>query len=156
MTHYQIDKSINLDKTLSNNILTSSGAFTGLIDKPDKYNYTLDELKKYNAINENNVEYENIDLVSFSRLYKIGSIPIFDFVVFYIVFYAINALYLDFSYKIVLFGAIICTVLFNLITNNECHMSYLILFILAISTYYLILSVPSLNIRLKKLISNQL
>jgi len=78
-----------------------------------------------------------INLVEFTKLYKVGQIPIIDFFMIYIIFYLINSLYLNLDYKIVLVATIPLTIVFNLITNDQCKISNMILLILVMSLYYL-------------------
>ena len=90
-----------------------------------------------------------INLVEFTRLYKIGPIPVIDFIIIYICFYLLNSIYFDLDYKIILIATIPLTILFNLITNANCKVTNLILLILIVSTYYLITCCTNLMPKIK-------
>lgn len=70
----------------------------------------LDEYLQEN-ISENE---KQLNLWQFIRLYKIGQIPIIDFVVTYIVLYLFNLYYFHFDYKFILMMTILVVILFNM------------------------------------------
>ena len=80
---------------------------------------------------------KEISLWEFSRLYKIGQIPILDIILIYIILYLFNSLFLNYNFKFVLILVIPVTILFNVLTNKEFKISWLILLLFIISVYYL-------------------
>lgn len=88
-----------------------------------------------NKINNNN--YNELNLLDFARLYKIGQIPIIDFVIVYIILYVFNKLYSCFDYKFIFVATIPITVIFNLIVNKRIKLSNMMIFILLLSIIYL-------------------
>ena len=95
---------------------------------------------QYNGDN-NNTKYSNqkkeINLWEFSRLYKIGQIPILDIIIVYVIIYLFNSLFLNYNYKFVLLMIIPVTIFFNILTNEEFKISFFIILIFVISLYYL-------------------
>lgn len=83
---------------------------------------------------------ENISLVDFSRMYKIGGIPIIDFVVVYIFLYVLNHFYFKFDFKTVLVGTIPITIILEFISNPKVKLSTTMLTILVLSIGYLIVN----------------
>lgn len=79
------------------------------------------------------IEIEQINLLEFSRLYKIAGIPIMDFVITYILLYCINALYLKYDCKIILILTFPVTIIFNMLINEKLKMTNLILLVLVLS-----------------------
>jgi len=80
---------------------------------------------------------KEISLLDFSRLYKIGKIPVIDFIIVYILLYSINSIYFRYDYKIVLIITIPITIIFNLFTNPQLKLSTIMLIILILSIFYL-------------------
>lgn len=80
---------------------------------------------------------KEISLLDFSRLYKIGKIPVIDFIIIYILLYSINSIYFKYDYKIILIVTIPITIIFNLFTNPQLKLSTIMLIILILSIFYL-------------------
>ena len=77
--------------------------------------YYMKEDKNVMQIDTN----KEINLWEFSRLYKIGQVPILDIILIYIILYLFNSLFLDYNFKFVLILVIPVTILFNVLTNKE-------------------------------------
>lgn len=86
---------------------------------------------------------KEISLLEFSRLYKIGQIPIMDFIAIYIILYLFNSICLHYNYKLILVSTIPITILFDILTNNNLKISGIMIFVLIISILYLIISVKN-------------
>jgi len=81
---------------------------------------------------------ETISLWQFIRMYTIAGIPIIDFIIFYVIIYIINAIYLHYDYKLVLIITVPITILFNILTNKKLKISWFIVVAMVISIYYLV------------------
>jgi hypothetical protein len=79
---------------------------------------------------------KEINVLHFCRLFKIGQIPVFDFIIIYLLFYVLNKLYLQCSYKFVLIYAIFTTIFINIVTNRKVRQSKIAIIILIISFFY--------------------
>lgn len=80
-----------------------------------------------------------MNLLDFSRLYKIGGIPVIDFILVYVLLFIANKLYLDFNYKIILVATIPITIIFELIiSQGKIKLSFILILILIISIFYLL------------------
>jgi hypothetical protein len=118
--------------------LNSSALALGLgtvIDN-QKDNFIKKDLK-----NQENEDKE-ISLLDFSRMYRIGQIPVMDFVIVYIILYCLNyvsSVY-NYNYKFILIATIPITLVFNLLTNKDLKVSWTIIIILILSSYYLLSS----------------
>lgn len=61
---------------------------------------------------------KNENLWNFLRMYKICTIPLFDFILVYIVLYFINSVYTKYNYIYIIILAIIITLLINYFINT--------------------------------------
>lgn len=86
-----------------------------------------------------------MNLLEFSRLYKICEIPIINFVMVYISLYCLNCLYFDCNFKNVLLLTIPITLIFSIISNPKLKMSSTMLIILIISIVMVISSFSNNN-----------
>jgi hypothetical protein len=118
-----------------------------------KPNSTINFTKIQNLVNRSTVTNETyspstnkypekISLLQFSRLYKIGGIPILDFVITYILLYILNATYLKLDYALILVATIPITIFFEMLTNKELNVTFMIILILVLSTMYVLISLP--------------
>lgn len=109
-------------------------------------NFAETENQSTNQIDQSITLNHEMSLFDFSRLYKIGGVPIMDFVFVYILLYAINSLYLNLNFKIVLIATIPITILLDFVLNSKLKISNIILTIMMLCTFYLfICSVRHLN-----------
>jgi hypothetical protein len=65
-----------------------------------------------------------MNLIQFSRLYTIGGVPFFDFIVVYIALYVANSLYLHWDYRSIIFITIPIVVIIDYLVDNNVEMSY--------------------------------
>lgn len=85
----------------------------------------------------NNHDNGEMNLFDFSRMYKIGQIPIMDFIVVYILLCILNALYFDYNYKFMLVATIPLTILTNVIFMKNIKLTGLLMTIFVVSILYL-------------------
>lgn len=81
---------------------------------------------------------DEMSLLEFIKMYKVGEIPIFHFIIFYILFYIINCIFLNYDFKIVLISAIPATLLYELAVNPQRKLTLVMLIILALTIYYVL------------------
>ena len=79
-----------------------------------------------------------LNLLNFSRLYKIGQIPIMDFIIMYIILCIFNAICFNYDYKIMLVATIPLTILIDIIFVKNIKITKLLLIIFFVSISYLI------------------
>ena len=79
-----------------------------------------------------------INIVDFCRFYKVGHIPVIDFLVGYVILYVLNNICPKFDYRLILIGTIPLVIIFNLATNEDIQTNLLLLLILVGSIIYLI------------------
>jgi len=108
----------------------AAGSFVSVDD-----DNTVHYMKENSSIASNSGK--KISLWEFSRLYKIGQVPILDIILIYIIIYLFNSLFLHYNYKFVLLMIIPTTIIFEIITNKEFKVSLIVVIIFAISVYYL-------------------
>lgn len=82
----------------------------------------------------------NLNLLEFSRLYKIYEIPIINFVIIYIILYGLNCLHFDCNFKNVLILTIPITLIFSAISNPKLKLSPVMVIVLIASVVVAILS----------------
>lgn len=78
---------------------------------------------------------QTMNIINFSRLYKIGQIPVFDFIIIYVLLYIINRVYFHWDCKIILVVTIPITIVFNLLTNERIRLTNSMMILLLLSTY---------------------
>ena len=88
---------------------------------------------------------KEITLMHFMRLYKIGNIPVIDFIAVYIMLCILNNLYFHTDYKNVLISAIPFTIIFNILSNHRYKLTNTTLVVLTLSVGYLLWNWLSLN-----------
>jgi hypothetical protein len=79
-----------------------------------------------------------INLFQFLRMYKIGGIPIIDFVSIYVLLYIINKVYINANYKIVFLASIAITIFVDAVMITGIYTSKLMLLIFVLSVFYII------------------
>lgn len=84
---------------------------------------------------------EKKSFMDFVRMYKIGNIPIMDFIITYILLYIINKLYIDIDNKYIIIGTIPITLVIDLILDDDVTPSVMIVAIIIISSFYLLANV---------------
>ena len=131
-----------ISNSTANLLLASAG--TGIIimdsENPESnYNNNLlvTKEKTGNLIID---EKKEMSLLEFSRLYKIGQIPIMDFVMIYILLYVLNSICLKYDYKYILIATIPLVILLNLITNKSLKMNWFLL-VIVLGSIYLLFSI---------------
>jgi hypothetical protein len=102
----------NLSK-LFNSAAISTIGLSSIITAQDIY---PQQSKYEHDIDTNKSSRKEITLLHFMRLYKLGDIPVMDFIMIYIIFFVFNNLYFNIDYKIILIGSIPFTILFNMIS----------------------------------------
>lgn len=127
----------NLSKQMST-LMSAAGSNIAIDEKKNKKN------KNKYAYNLNGKDYyvpniENrLSLLNFSRLYKIGQIPIMDFIIIYIILCILNAIYFNYDYKFMLILTIPLTILSDIIFIKNIKTTKLLLIIFLVSIIYLI------------------
>lgn len=120
----------------------ATGAFVATVNNnDDNNNYIRRSNSNPSSIPANE---KKINLVEFSRLYRIGQIPIIDFIVVYIILYIVNALCWNFDFKFILVATIPITILFNIFSNKQLKISWVIIVILIIC-FYLLLTMDNIG-----------
>jgi len=105
-----------------------------------------DELNNKNTNSSSGEEPEQkINLLEFSRLYKICEIPIINFVIVYIILYCLNCLHFDYDFKIILVAAVPITLIFSMISNPMLNMSISMMIVLIITIILVISGVSAEN-----------
>lgn len=90
-----------------------------------------------NIIDDNKkVKREKINLIDFMRLYKVGSIPIIDFIFVYFILYATNRIFMLTDHRIIIILTIPITLLIDLMSNPEVRLNGLIAILFALSLCY--------------------
>ena len=82
------------------------------------------------------VPQKEITLLQFMRLYKVGNIPVIDFLVVYVMLCVLNNLYFNLDYKSILIGTVPFTIVFNILSNPKCKISQSVIIILIASLGY--------------------
>lgn len=111
--------------------LSTSGAAIIMDDVNDKILENERIMSTHTSKNQ-----ESLNLWQFSKLYKIGNIPIIDFFICYVVLYMFNCLYNFCDHKITLIATIPIVLIFNLITNPFVETSPLILIVIFLTSLY--------------------
>jgi|SRR5579872_257063 len=119
--------------TLLNSAAISTISLGSLMDRPRNYTNKISN-------SSNDKSPKEITLLHFMRLYKVGNIPIIDFVVVYLMLCVLNHLYFHLDYKIILISAIPFTIIFNLLADPNCKLSQSTLIVLAASIGYVVWS----------------
>mgnify|MGYP001266214016 CR=1 FL=1 len=90
------------------------------------------------ASKTSNEDEPELTLWQFCRLYRIGKIPIMDFIVVYIILYALNCIFFHFDYKLILISTVPITLILEILTNQQLKVSAILIIILLVSVYYLL------------------
>lgn len=85
--------------------------------------------------NENESGEREINLIDFSRLYKVGQIPIVDFFIVYIFLHFVNLVYFKYDYSAAFIATIPTTVIIYLLTNRKYKISFMVIIIMAVCVY---------------------
>lgn len=123
---------INIKFPLATSFLTASGVTL------------IDELNNKQGLQKNTVSQSDIDaskklsLLQYLRLYTIFTLPVFDFLIFYVIMYIINCVYLKFNTIFVILSSIILTIMFNTVFNSQFKMSPIVFVVLSLCLYYLL------------------
>ena len=81
---------------------------------------------------------DTMNLLEFSRMYKLGQIPIIDFIIGYIFLYIINSIWTKYDYKLILIITVPLVIIFNLLLNPDVKLSIGLGIILVVSIYFLL------------------
>lgn len=101
-------------------------------------NTTINKKDNKNGNNHLSDTKNELNLLNFSRLYKIGQIPIMDFIIMYIILCIFNAICFNYDYKIMLVATIPLTILIDIIFVKNIKITKLLLIIFFVSISYLI------------------
>jgi hypothetical protein len=80
----------------------------------------------------------NMNLLEFSRLYKINKIPFMDFIIVYLFLYSINCICLGYDFEIILLVTLPITLVLEILTNSKLNISLTIFLIVLLSIILLI------------------
>lgn len=109
----------------------------------------LDELYKLiDEIPPPNEKQPDLKLWKFTRLYKIGKIPIVDFIFVYIGLYIINSLWFHVDHYLTLILTIPITLLLNIIFNKTIKITMTIFIIIIIFLVYAIFIVEKYSLKI--------
>lgn len=92
---------------------------------------------KQNGSNDHPAKKE-INLIELARLYRLVNVPVVDFIMVYIVIYTFNEVYFNFDYKTILIATIPITIILNLLMDNKCKITEMVLLVLFISVIAII------------------
>ena len=98
-----------------------------------------------NDKNSKNKSVSKKTLMEFIRMYKIGNIPIMDFLITYILLYVSNKLYLNLDNKYVIIATIPITLLMDMILDDEITPSILIISIIIITCTYMLVNINKMK-----------
>ncbi len=87
------------------------------------YNMTNSNMDKNHDSNTDSDAKPILNLWQFCQLYKIGGIPVIQFIVLYFLLYIFNAIYGHYNYKLILIITVPIVIIFNLITNPNVKLS---------------------------------
>lgn len=97
---------------------------------------------KFNNVNNKQINKYNIkdkiNIFDFVRSYKIGKIPIIDFLITYILLYMLNKMYYHFNAKTIIVSTLVITIIINILLYNNIKFNSGIILIMLISIFYLI------------------
>lgn len=88
-------------------------------------------------VKRNNTPEKYISFWDYCRFYRIGQIPILDFVVGYIFLYCLNSVCPHFDYKFILIATIPMVITINIMINKKIKITVSQIVIIAMSIFYL-------------------
>lgn len=101
-----------------------------VIDEDDSTNHNnIRNISKYP---------DTMNLLEFSRLYKLGQIPIIDFAIGYIILYILNSICAKYDHKLILIITVPLVIIFNLLLNPNVKPTIALGIVCIISIYYLL------------------
>lgn len=118
----------NINKTALTGALLTLGAETVINDDSSNGEISRDSFLRPDTMN----------LLEFSRMYKLGQIPIIDFIIGYIFLYIINSICGKYDYKLILIITVPLVIIFNLFLNPNVKPTIGLGIILVISIYFLL------------------
>jgi hypothetical protein len=133
----KLSKSVSNQSLLYPKAVSHQSLFYPKVD-PNKSRVILSDsedppIKK--SVNPNGTE---LNLISFTRMFRFGNLPIIDFIVVYLILYVINKSYLRCDYQHIFALTILIVIGINILDNKTFRFSKLILILIIISVSYLV------------------
>lgn len=96
----------------------------------------FNNLDSINKFPHDNIK-DKINLLDFIRSYKIGKIPIIDFLIIYVLLYIFNKMYYHFNAKTIIIATIPITIIINIVLYHNTKFGNGIIIIMIVSIFYL-------------------
>ena len=111
-------------------------AINDMLKPTSKLDFTAinKEIKFDNIVSDTTADTpKQMNLLDFSRMYKIYEIPIMDFVIIYIILYCLNCIFFECDFKIIFVATLMMTLILNIIFNDKIRVTTGLVLILIIT-----------------------
>ena len=97
--------------------------------------------KKFISTDNNKEPVKSKSLLEFIRMYKIGNVPIMDFIIVYILLYVGNKLHFNLENQYIILSTVPITLLIDLLLDDEITPSVIMYGIIILTVFYLFFNI---------------